>query len=104
MYTAIRRYEGVDPGRVDELIQRVEREFVPIVSQVPGFVGYYVIDAGGGVLASVSVFEDQAGADESVRRAANWVQSMTDLIPNSPQVTAGEVRVSEEHSMRRGGC
>jgi hypothetical protein len=104
MYTTIRRYEGIDPGRVDELMQRVEQGFVPIVSQVPGFVGYYVIDAGGGVIASVSVFEDQAGADESVQRAANWVQSMTDLIPNPPQITAGEVRISEEQRMRRGGC
>jgi hypothetical protein len=104
MYTTIRRYEGIDPSRVDELMQRVEQGFVPIVGQVPGFVGYYVIDAGGGVIASVSVFEDQAGADESVQRAANWVQSMTDLIPNPPQITAGEVRISEEQRMRRGGC
>jgi hypothetical protein len=104
MYTTIRRYEGIDPSRVDELMQRVEQGFVPIVGQVPGFVGYYVIDAGGGVIASVSVFEDQAGADESVQRAANWVQSMTDLIPNPPQITAGEVRISEEQRVRRGGC
>jgi hypothetical protein len=104
MYTTIRRYEGIDPSRVDELMQRVEQGFVPIVGQVPGFVGYYVIDAGGGVIASVSVFEDQAGADESVQRAGNWVQSMTDLIPNPPQITAGEVRISEEQRVRRGGC
>jgi hypothetical protein len=64
--------------------------------QLPGFVGYYLIDAGGGVIASVSVFENQTGADESVQQAAEWVKSMTDLVPDPPQITAGEVRISEE--------
>jgi hypothetical protein len=96
MYTTIRRYEGIDSSRIDELVQRINDGFVPIVSQVPGFVGYYVIDAGDGVIASVSVFEDRAGADESIQRAANWVKDMTDLIPSPPQITAGDVRVSKE--------
>ena len=96
MYTAIRRYQ-MDPGVVNELIRRVEAKFVPMVSQVPGFVGYYVIDAGGGTVASVSVFEDRAGAEESTRRAADWVRDrLASLLPNPPQVTAGEVVVRRE--------
>ena len=66
--------------------------FVPIISEMPGFVDYYFVDAGGGVMISLSVFEDQAGAEESNSRAVDWVQQNVDsLIPNPPQVTDGEV-------------
>jgi hypothetical protein len=90
MYATVRRYEGVtNPG---EAVRRVNEGFVPLISQVPGFVAYYWVDAGGGVLISTSVFEDRAGAEESNRRAADWVrQNIASLAPNPPQITAGEV-------------
>jgi hypothetical protein len=89
-YAAVRRYEGViDPG---EAGRRVAEGFVPIIEAIPGFVGYRWIDAGNGVMVSVSVFEDQSGAEESTRRAASWVaENLAELLPNAPQVTAGEV-------------
>jgi len=43
-------------------------------------------------MISLSVFEDQAGAEESNSRAVGWVQqNVGHLIPNPPQVTDGEV-------------
>ncbi|MFD0345116.1 hypothetical protein ACFQ0M_01585 [Kitasatospora aburaviensis] len=43
-------------------------------------------------MLSTSVFEDRAGADESVRRAADFVrENLAALLPNPPQVTAGPV-------------
>ena len=93
MYVSVRRYK-MEPGSVDELMRRVEEGFVPIVSKGPGFVAYYALDAGDGVVASISVFEDQAGAEESNRMAADWVrENLASLLPNPPEVTAGEVRV-----------
>lgn len=93
MYASVRRYE-MDPGSVDELMRRVEEGFVPIVSRAPGFIAYYALDVGDGVVASINVFEDQAGAEESDRRAADWVkENVASLLPNPPQVTAGEVIV-----------
>ncbi|MFF3624708.1 hypothetical protein [Streptomyces sp. NPDC002467] len=72
--------------------RRVDEGFVPLLRQVPGFVAYYWIDAGGGVMVSTSVYEDRAGAEESVRRAAEFVRdNLASLLPNPPQVTAGEV-------------
>jgi hypothetical protein len=47
--------------------------FVPIVSGTRGFVAYRIIHGGEGTVASASVCEDRAGADESTRRAAEWV-------------------------------
>jgi len=72
--------------------RRVREGFVPLVSQIPGFVSYYWVNAGGGVMVSTSVFEDQAHEEESNRRAADWVrENLAALLPNPPQITAGEV-------------
>jgi hypothetical protein len=93
MYATVRRYEGVtDPAEVG---RRVAEGFVPLIKQIPGFVAYYWVDAGGGVMASTSVFEDRAGAEASTDRAADWVrENIASLLPNPPQVTAGEVAAS----------
>ena len=94
MYAVVRRYEGADPRFADEGIRLINEGLLPIISQVPGFVAYYAFDAGGGVVSSVSIFEDQAGAEESTRRAADWVkQNLGEMVPNPPQVTAGQVLV-----------
>jgi len=59
MYATVRRYEGVtDPN---EAGRRVNEGFVPLISQVPGFVAYYWVDAGGGVMISTSVFSRSIG-------------------------------------------
>ncbi len=93
MYATIRRYEGVtDPA---EGSRRAGEEFVPLLKDIQGFVAYYELDAGNGVMATVSVFEDRDGAEASTERAAEWVQeNIASLAPNPPEVTAGEVVVS----------
>ncbi|GAA1370063.1 hypothetical protein [Catellatospora chokoriensis] len=90
MYATVRRYEGVtDPP---EAGRRVQEGFVPIISAVPGIVAYFWVDAGNGVMLSTSVFESRDGAEESNRRAADWVkENLASLLPNPPQITAGEV-------------
>lgn len=93
MYAAVRRYEGVtDPAEAGRI---VDEGFVPIIRQVPGFVAYFWVDAGGGVMVSTSVFRDRAGADESVERAALFVRdNLAQFLPSPPQVTAGKVVAS----------
>lgn len=90
MYAVVRRYEEVtDPA---EAGRRVDDEFVPLLRQVPGFVAYYWVDAGGGVMVSTGVFQDRAGAEASTDRARDFVRDrLAALLPNPPQVTAGEV-------------
>jgi hypothetical protein len=61
MYAVVRRYDGVtDPA---EAARRVQDGFIPILRDVPGFVAYYALDAGSGVIVSTSVFQDQAGSE-----------------------------------------
>ncbi len=90
MYVTVRRYEGVtDPA---EAGRRVNEGFLAIISKVPGFVAYYWVDAGGGVMISTSVFQDQSGEEESNKLAADYVrEKMASLLPKPPQITAGEV-------------
>ena len=96
MHAAIRQYQ-VDPGSVDEIRRGVNEGLLPIIKDVYGFQAYYALDAGGGRIASVSVFEDRAGAQESTRMAADWIrQNMASLFPNPPEVLQGEVVVHEE--------
>jgi hypothetical protein len=92
MYASIRRYNITNAETVEEITRRVKEGFVPIISQTPGFIAYTIVDAGEGVVASITVFGDQAGAEESNRRAAEWVkQNMAQVVSGPPQITAGQV-------------
>ncbi|NVB79732.1 MAG: hypothetical protein HOV81_15155 [Kofleriaceae bacterium] len=73
------------------MAERVNREFVPLIAQIDGFVDFYALDTEDGLI-SVSVFRDAKGADESVRAAAKWVgQTMAKEFPEKPEVMSGEV-------------
>jgi hypothetical protein len=90
MYVAVRRYEGVtNPSEAG----RISNEgFVPIISEMPGFVAYYGVDAGDGVMVSISAFEHKAAEEESTFVAGEFVaEHLATLLPNPPQITAGEV-------------
>ena len=90
MYVAVRRYEGVsDPQKVAQVAQEA---FVPLISEMPGFVAHYFVDAGDGVTVSTSVFEHKDAEEQSTFVAGEFVsEHLAPLMPNPPQVTAGEV-------------
>ena len=92
MYAAGRRYAG---GRAPKKVAKVGQEgFVPIISEMPGFVAHYLVDAGDGVMVATSVFEHKDAEEQSTFRAGELVQErLAPLVPNPPQVTAGEVDV-----------
>ena len=90
MYVAVRRYEGVSDSH--KVARLVEEKYVPIISEMPGFVAYYCVDAGDGVMVSTSVFEHKDAEEQSSFRAGEFVaEHLAPLAPNTPQVTAGEV-------------
>jgi hypothetical protein len=90
MYAAIRQYH-TDPSSIDEVVRRVNEDFVPLISDMQGFVAYFALNAGQGEFGTVSVFEDQDSAEESNRMAEEWVQqNLSSLLPR-PQFAAGEV-------------
>ena len=93
MQATIRRYEGVDAARTNEVVERVNETLVPQLRELPGFSGYYVIDAGNGVISSVSLFETSEQAEESTKLVAEWItdENLKTAIPNAPKITSGKV-------------
>jgi hypothetical protein len=97
MYATVRRYEGVDKVRSEEITRKVGDSLLPSLNKLPGFGGYYLIDAGEDVLTSIGLFENAKQAHESTRIAVRWVreQKLESALPNTPKVTAGPVIAHE---------
>jgi hypothetical protein len=103
MHATVRRYEGVDASRTDELTKKVGESLLPRLSELPGFSGYYLIEADKGVMSSIGFFDTSAQADESSRVAATWVrdEKLETALPNPPKITGGEVIVHKTNGLVR---
>ena len=95
MYATIRRYEGVDTTRTNEVAGKVNETLVPQLRKLPGFAGYYLIEGGNGILSSLGLFETSEQGDESTKIVAKWLtdENFTTAIPNAPKITSGKVVV-----------
>ena len=94
-YGVIRRYQ-VDPRHIDQVVTRARNGFLPLVSHLPGFACYSILDAGNGTLLTLSGFTTHGGAAESVTAAATFVKEhLSSLVPSPPEVTSGEVKLME---------
>ena len=93
MFATIRRYEGVDQNRTVELTGKVNETLVPKLSNLDGFKGYYLIEAGNGIFSSLGLFETSEQADESTKVAAGWLrdEKLETAFPNPPKITSGKV-------------
>ncbi len=93
MHATIRRYEGVDATRTNEVVGKVNETLVPQLRELPGFAGYYLIEAGDGVLSSLGLFETSEQADESGKVVSKWItdEQFNTVIPTAPKITSGKV-------------
>ena len=95
MFSSIRRY-SVGRGLVEELSRRVQEGFVPLVRQMKGFRGYYLINGGPDVLITISVFDGADEAFASNERAADWVRNnVLEATRGLPEVMVGDVLIAE---------
>ena len=103
MHATIRRYEGVDKSRTDELTKKIDESLAPKLSKLPGFEGYYLFEVGDGVMSSIGFFDTSTQADESSRVAATWVreEKLETAFPNPPKITGGEVMVHKTNGIVR---
>jgi hypothetical protein len=92
MYATVRNYSS-NAGLADALVEH-EGEVRSIVDGIDGFKAYYLIKTADGA-ASISVLDDEAGASESTRAAAQSVgENLPQLAGSPPQVTSGDVVIS----------
>jgi hypothetical protein len=95
MFAVVRHYhfKPQDGATIDKM---VKEGFVPLIKKAKGFIRYYWLDTGNGEGASVSVFTDKAGADESIHLAADYVRDhMAKLVTQKPEIIEGPVKAHD---------
>ena len=88
MHAVVRHYKG-SSKLMDELTTRQD-DIRELISGVPGFVSYVIFktDDGG---ASVTVYQDKAGTEESNRRAAAYIKENLDgVAAGPPEIIEGD--------------
>jgi hypothetical protein len=95
MFAVVRHYH-FDQKNGAEIDRAIREDFVPLIRKANGFIRYYWLDTGKGEGASVSVFKDKAGADESIRLAADYVKNhLSKLVTQKPEVIEGPVKAHD---------
>ena len=79
MFATVKRYEGIDVSKKDELTKKVGESLAPRLSKLPGFSGYFLIDTGNGVMSTIGLFDTSIQANESTRVASEWVRRESTL-------------------------
>jgi hypothetical protein len=93
MYAAIRQGKA-RAGMAEELALRIKEGVIPLVSDVPGFMGYYVVYASDDTLTAISMFNNVEAAEESNKRALAWIeQNLGPLLIGPVSAVAGPVIV-----------
>jgi heme-degrading monooxygenase HmoA len=89
MYATVRTYTAASE-LANELVGKAD-EVKNLISGIDGFKAYYLVRTDDGAV-SISVYEDQAGADASTAAAAAFIrENLPDVGAAAPQVSSGEV-------------
>ena len=72
MHAVIRTYSGKGAKELFDVLEKSKADVEKLIRSVKGFVSCSLVRTAGGGL-SVSIYQDKAGADESVRVARDWV-------------------------------
>ncbi|HZR92193.1 MAG TPA: hypothetical protein VFA44_07280 [Gaiellaceae bacterium] len=92
MWVSVRRYAS-NPELASRLAEHAD-DVKGLISQVPGFVSYYLIHDGRDTV-SITVARDRDGVDRSNQVAAEWLREHAAELPvSAPQITEGEVLVT----------
>ena len=91
MHAVIRTYMNAGSKKLFDMLEERKADVEAALRKVPGLVSYTLLRSeDGGV--SVTLCQDKAGADESVRIAREWIQTnASDVGASPPVVTEGSV-------------
>lgn len=93
MYAAIRQGKA-KAGSAEELARRIKEGAIPIISDVDGFMAYYVIYAPDDTVTAISIFNNFSGAEESNKRGLAWIEeNLAPLLAGPATAVAGPVIV-----------
>lgn len=91
MHAVIRTYSGNGARELFDLLQDRKSDVEELMRPIEGFVTYLLVrTADGGT--SVTVCQDKAGTDESMRRAREWIaMNASGIGASEPAVAEGPV-------------
>jgi hypothetical protein len=91
MHAVIRTYSGSGAKELFDLLEERTSDVEQIMRSIDGFVSYMLVRTSDGG-TTVTVFEDESGAEESVRKARDWVATnASDTGVGGPTVSQGSV-------------
>jgi hypothetical protein len=99
MYASIRKY-GIEADKVEELMHAVDEKFASRLEEMPGFVAYQAIDAGGdrggeSIVITITLCQDREAAERSTELAANFVRDeLAGVKIERIEAATGEVSVN----------
>ncbi|HUB44292.1 MAG TPA: antibiotic biosynthesis monooxygenase [Acetobacteraceae bacterium] len=104
MFIAVRKYQ-VERGAAAELAKQVRTGFVPLMRELEGFRGYYLLDGGPDVVVAISMFDSADTALASNEKAAAWVRNhVLEFVRGTPEVMVGGVLVAEPSNAPDGAA
>jgi hypothetical protein len=102
MYVTVRRYARKG-DLLAQLVSPVRDGLVPLLRKAPGFRGYCAFASGDGHIVSVSIFDRRDAAVQANEQVRQWVATnLHDLLPDPPEVMAGEALLHKEAHIQGG--
>jgi hypothetical protein len=103
MYGVIRRYDGGDESRMDELAEAARDRFIPLVREIPGLEAYYYLRTDAGRVTTISICETPEAAAQSTQAARDFIrdEGFGDALPNPPEIIEGEIAAQTTRSGMR---
>ena len=90
MQAVVRTYSGKGGKELFDILEKNKPEVEKLLRGVKGLVSYTLARGGDGGF-SVTVCQDKAGVDESVRIARDWIAKNAASAGTSPHISEGAV-------------
>jgi hypothetical protein len=91
MYAVIRQYSGQGATQLMDELKQKQSDVERLIKGIAGFESYTLMRSSDGGF-SISIYRDKAGADESSRQAADFVnKNMSEAARVAAQKSEGEV-------------
>ena len=91
MHAVTRTYSGKGAQQLFDVLEKNKAELDRLSRSIKGFVNFYLVRTADGGF-SVSVYDDKAGADESIRVARDWIaKNAANFSAPAPIVSEGSV-------------
>jgi heme-degrading monooxygenase HmoA len=104
VYVTLRRYAEIGARMYEVVFRKVEAGLVPMLKARPGFRSYCALLNEEGEGVSVTAFDDRESAARANEEVFGWVEAnLRDLLPDPPEVIAGECGLAEAAPERGGG-